>query len=130
MRCGICSDPASHYYRTVGGENAGRCHYHASQFGYPEYLVELNPPKPAIRQPGYVIVFNEGDGQPRDLDLIWPFEEELAEFWVGSIADVDKLMTRWLVSDAAYEPYQPMYLEQGGVTVEVVRVTCLALVQV
>lgn len=128
MRCGICSDPATHYYRTVGGDNAGRCHYHASQFGYPEYLVELNPPKPALRQPGYVIVFNDGEGQQSETDITWPFEEELAEFWVSSIAAADPLKTRWLVSDAAYEPYKPMYLEQKDLTVEVTRVTRLAIV--
>ncbi|ATI18941.1 hypothetical protein SEA_SQUEAKYCLEAN_78 [Streptomyces phage SqueakyClean] len=128
MICGICSDKATHYYRTVGGDNAGRCQYHADQFGYPEYLIELEPPKAALRQPGYVILFNEGNGNEDEVAVTWPFAEELAEWWVENITAAEKSDVQWLVADAAYDPYRPQYLERRDVTVEVTRVTCLALV--
>jgi hypothetical protein len=130
MICGICSDQATHYYRTVRGDNAGRCQYHADQFGYPQYLIELNPPRPALRQPGYVILFNEGNGQEDEVAVTWPFEEELASWWVENITGTDKVNAEWLVADAAYDPYRPQYLEKGEVTAEVTRVTTLAIVQV
>ncbi|ATI19019.1 hypothetical protein KGG85_gp80 [Streptomyces phage Tefunt] len=128
MLCGICSGKATHYYRSVGKGNQGRCAYHAGQFGYPEYLIELEPPKAAIRQPGYVILFNEGNGQEDEVAVTWPFEEELASWWVGNVSGADDSEVEWLVSDAAYDPYAPQYLEKGRVTVEVTRVTTLALV--
>ncbi|WDS51797.1 hypothetical protein SEA_TRIUMPH_83 [Streptomyces phage Triumph] len=128
MLCGICSDKATHYYRTVRGDNAGRCQYHADQFGYPEYLIALEPPKAALRQPGYVILFNEGHGNVDEVALTWPFEADQAEWWVQTISAADVADTRWLVEDAAYDPYRPQYLERRNVTVEVTRVTCLSLV--
>ncbi|ATI18784.1 hypothetical protein SEA_DAUDAU_83 [Streptomyces phage Daudau] len=128
MICGICSDKATHYFATVGKGNQGRCYDHAMQFGYPEYLVEINPPKPALRQPGYVILFNEGNGNEDEVAVTWPFEEELASWWVGNITGCESVDADWLVADAAYDPYRPQYLERTDVTVEVTRVTCLALV--
>jgi len=128
MRCTICSELATHYYRNGRGENTGRCFDHAAQFGYPEYLIELNPPKPALRVPGYVILFQEGNGNEDEVAVTWPFEEELASWWVGNIASADKFDSDWLIADAAYDPYRPQYLEKGGVTVEVTRVTTLTLV--
>ncbi|MFJ6893575.1 hypothetical protein [Streptomyces hokutonensis] len=112
----------------MSGENHGRCFDHARQFGYPEYLVELNPPKPALRVPGYVILFQEGDGQEDEVAVTWPFQEELASFWVESVSGADKVDSDWVVADAAYDPYRPQYLEKQGVTVEVTRVTTLTLV--
>jgi hypothetical protein len=128
MRCTICSELATHYYRNGRGENAGRCFDHAAQFGYPEYLIELNPPKPALRVPGYVILFQEGNGQEDEVAVTWPFEEELASFWVERVSGADKVDSDWVVADAAYDPYRPQYLEKQGVTVEVTRVTTLTLV--
>ncbi|WP_420312561.1 hypothetical protein ACOB87_38020 [Streptomyces sp. YS-B37] len=128
MNCAICSELATHYYRNGRGENTGRCYDHAAQFGYPEYLVELNPPKPALRVPGYVILFNEGNGQEDEVAVTWPFAEELASFWVGNISGADRNDSDWVVADAAYDPYRPQYLERQGVTVEVTRVTTLTLV--
>ncbi|UFD98014.1 hypothetical protein PQC18_gp76 [Streptomyces phage Pablito] len=128
MRCGICSDKATHYYKSHGKGNQGRCAYHAEQFGYPEYLVELEPPKAALRVPGYVILFNEGNGNEDEVAVVWPFEEELAEWWVGHISAAEKSDVQWLIDDAVYDPYRPQYLERGEVTVEVTRVTCLTLV--
>ncbi|MFG2923898.1 hypothetical protein ACGFYA_20610 [Streptomyces sp. NPDC048305] len=129
MICGICSASATHYYRTVRGDNAGRCQYHADQFGYPQYLVELNPPKQAVRLPGYVIQFWEGDGTEDEIAAIWPFEEELSEWWVQSTTACDKRSAEWLVGDAAYEPYAPKYLDAAGIRVEVTRVTTLPVLQ-
>ncbi|MFF8845514.1 hypothetical protein ACF08N_22770 [Streptomyces sp. NPDC015127] len=129
MICGICSDKATHYYRTAGGENAGRCQYHADQFGYPEYLIELEPPKAALRVPGYVILFNEGNGNEDEVAVSWPFAAELAEWWVENITAAEKSDVRWLIEDATYDPYRPQYLEQGSLTVEVTRVTSLPVLQ-
>lgn len=128
MFCVICSSEATHYYDTVGGEKSGRCAYHAEQFGYPEYLIELHPPRPALRVPGYVILFNEGSGNVDEVAVTWPFEEELAAWWVRNITAADEAETDGLVGDAAYDPYRPQYLERSNVTVEVTRVTCLSLV--
>jgi hypothetical protein len=131
MNCSICSDPATHYYRSAAGQNVGRCGYHAEQFGYPEYLIELNPPKPAMRVPGYVIQFWDGSGEHQDSTAVtWPFAEELAEWWVQHITDADKGKVHWMMSDAAYAPYHPQFLKARDVTVEVTRVTCLPLVHV
>lgn len=127
MICGICSDKATHYFATVSRGNQGRCQYHADQFGYPEFLVELNPPMPALRQPGYVILFNEGDGQEDEVAVTWPFAEELASWWVENISGVTEFDAKWMVNDAAYDPYHPQYLEKGDLTVEVTRVTRLPL---
>ncbi|WAB08785.1 hypothetical protein SEA_ANDRIS_81 [Streptomyces phage Andris] len=127
MICGICSDKATHYYRTVRGDNAGRCQYHADQFGYPQYLIELAPKRAALRIPGYVILFNEGNGNEDEVAVTWPFEAELAEWWVGNITAADTGDVRWLIEDAAYDPYRPQYLERRDMTVEVTRVTCLAM---
>lgn len=128
MNCGICYDKATHFYKSVGKGNQGRCAYHAEQFGYPEYLIELAPPKAALRVPGYVILFNAGDGTEDEVGEIWPFEEELAGWWVGNIIAADEPDVRWLMEDAAYEPYRPHYLERSNRAVEVTRVTCLPLV--
>ncbi|AFU62138.1 hypothetical protein D854_gp04 [Streptomyces phage R4] len=130
MICGICSEPATHYFATVSRGNAMRCQHHADQFGYPQYLVEINPPKPAIRQPGYVIQFWDGSGNGDEVAEIWPFEEELSEWWVQNISACDKRSAEWLVGDAAYHPYEAQFLEAQDVHVEVTRVTCLPLVQV
>ncbi|MEU0344225.1 hypothetical protein ABZ092_36125 [Streptomyces bobili] len=129
MICGICSDKATHYYVTGRGDNAGRCQYHADQFGYPQYLVELNPPKPALRTPGYLIQFWDGDGEGDDIAAVWPFPEELSEWWVENISACDKVSAQWLIGDAAYEPYDPKFLEATGVSVEVTRVTNLTVLQ-
>ncbi|MFE3589421.1 hypothetical protein ACFXOY_18090 [Streptomyces niveus] len=128
MICAICSEQATHYYRTAGGNNSGRCRYHAEQFGYPEYLVELVPPRTALRVPGYVILFNDGDGNEDEVAATWPFEEERAEWWVETVAACDAEAARWLVTDAAHDRYRPQYLEAVRVTVEVTRVTCLPLI--
>jgi hypothetical protein len=128
MICGICSEKATHYYATIGRGDQGRCADHAAQFGYPQYLVELDPPLPALRQPGYVILFNEGNGNEDEVAVTWPFAEELAAWWVENITGADKNDADWLIGDAAYDPYRPQYLEKGEVTVEVTRVTTLTLV--
>jgi hypothetical protein len=47
---------------------------------------------------------------------------------VENISGADKIDAEWLVADAAYDSYRPQYLEKGEVTVEVTRVTTLALV--
>ncbi|QOV06211.1 hypothetical protein KGG72_gp81 [Streptomyces phage Salutena] len=130
MRCTICSDQATHYYRSVGGENVGRCAYHADQFGYPEYLVEINPPRPALRTPAYLVQFWDGLGMDQDpVAAVWPFAEELAEWWVQNITAADKGKVEWLMSDAAYAPYGAQLMETQDVTVEVTRVTSLPVLQ-
>ncbi|MEV5330845.1 hypothetical protein [Streptomyces werraensis] len=129
MRCTICSEHASHYFRTVGGENVGRCPYHADQFGYPEYLVEINPPRPALRTPAYLIQFWDGSGQDDPVAAVWPFEDDLAEWWVSNVTACDKRSAEWLVADAAYAPYEPQFLDAAGVHVEVTRVTSLPVLQ-
>ncbi|WP_436739943.1 hypothetical protein [Streptomyces sp. BBFR102] len=126
MICGICSKPATHYFATARG-NQGRCQRHADQFGYPEYLVELTPPKPALRQPGYVIQFWDGSGEGDAVAEVWPFPEELAEWWVQNISGCDSFSAERLVEDAAYRPYEPHLMETAGVQVEVTRVTLLTL---
>ncbi len=128
MICGICSEPATHYFATVGKGNQGRCAIHAAQFGYPQYLVELNPPRPALCQPAYLIQLWKGDGEKDEVAEIWPFEEELAEFWVRMASDCGEDAAEWLVGDAAYEPYQAQFLETPDLQVEVTRVTNLLLV--
>ncbi|MBQ0949231.1 MULTISPECIES: hypothetical protein [unclassified Streptomyces] len=129
MICTICSDRATHYYRSAGGDNVGRCQYHADQFGYPEYLVEINPAPKAVRLPAYVIQFADGQGEIDEIGAIWPFADDLAEFWVQAVAESSKENAEWVVADAAYAPYEPQYLESREVTVEVTRVTSLAILQ-
>lgn len=130
MICGICSERATHYYRTAGGDNAGRCQFHADQFGYPEYLIELTPAPVAIRQPGYLIQFWDGNGEDQDaVAAVWPFEAELAEWWVQNITACRKEQADWAVADAAYAPYEPQFLDgPSDVTCEITRVTVLSLV--
>ncbi|AXQ61132.1 hypothetical protein SEA_HANK144_78 [Streptomyces phage Hank144] len=128
MNCGICSSPATHYFATVGQGNQGRCYEHAMRFGYPEYLVELNPPKPALRQSGYIINFNDGEGNEDEVAMVWPFAEELAAWWVDNIVGCGETEAEWLISDAIYDSYRPQYLEKASATVEVTHVTCLTLV--
>ncbi|MFF7800234.1 hypothetical protein [Streptomyces olivaceus] len=129
MICSICSDSATHYYRSVGGENVGRCEYHADLFGYPEYLVEIAPAPKAVRTPGYLVQFADGQGEVDETGDIWPFADDLAEFWVQAVAESSKEEAQWVVVDAAYAPYVPQYLESREVTVEVTRVTNLAVLQ-
>lgn len=129
MICTICSDQATHYYRSAAGENVGRCQYHADQFGYPEYLREITPPRPALRTPGYIVQLMDGDGDCDPIGDVWPFESELVEFWVQAVSDADKQAVEWLVADAAYAPYEPQFMEAAGVCVEVTRVTSLPVLQ-
>lgn len=130
MRCTICSEPASHYYRSAGGENVGRCPYHADQFGYPEYLVELKPACPALRTPAFLIQTLDGSGHEFSAtDAIWPWDDDLAVFVAHGVAECTDQQAEWLVADAAYAPYEPQYLETAHATVEVTRVTSLSVLQ-
>ncbi|MGW6600590.1 hypothetical protein [Streptomyces sp. NPDC055036] len=130
MVCNLCGDKATHYYESLGMGKQARCAYHAKQFGCPEYLVELEPPKAALRVPGYLVLFNEGDGVEDGVAATRPFERGLAEFWVWLNAGAEESEARWLIDDAAYDPYHPQYMERGDLTVEVTRVTCLPVVYV
>ncbi|AVO22566.1 hypothetical protein PBI_PAEDORE_83 [Streptomyces phage Paedore] len=130
MICGLCSDAATHYYVTASRGNAYQCQYHADRFGYPQYLVEINPPRPPLLMPGYVVQTLNGSGEVNDAFEAWPFDEDFVEPWISIQSGADERSIEWLVGDAAYYAYEPQYLEATDVNVEVTRVTCLALVQV
>ncbi|MFJ6183751.1 hypothetical protein [Streptomyces sp. NPDC092295] len=128
MVCAICPDGATHYYRTVGGADSGRCGHHANRFGYPQYLVELNPPKHRVRQSGYLVQVFDGTGVSDPVAEVWPFEEEVALIWVGVATGCDRASADWLVADAIWAAYEPQQLEAGELSVEVTKVTRLLLI--
>jgi len=126
-----CGDRATHYYDTVGRGRQGLCEYHADKFGYPQYLVPVAPLAKDWRpEYGYILVARTGDGTEDDTCLIWPFAGELAEWWV-EMTGYPKQEARYLIADAAWEPYQAHFSAWYGSEipqVEARRVTCLPVV--
>ncbi|QAY15904.1 hypothetical protein SEA_TINABELCHER_81 [Streptomyces phage TinaBelcher] len=116
---------ATHYYRAYEGDRVMLCFGCASRFGYPQYLVQINKP---VRQSGYLIQVFDGTGMDDPVTAVWPFESDQAESWVRTITACTRESAEWLVGDAAYDPYNPQYLDSADLTVEVTRVTCLSLV--
>ncbi|MFE9924284.1 hypothetical protein ACFYQA_22680 [Streptomyces sp. NPDC005774] len=125
MFCHLCGDVATHYYRTTSGQNSGRCGYHAEQFGYPQYLVEIAPKRPAMRTPAYLIQFADGKGDIDPISDIWPFDQDQAAWWVDNVTGCGEREADLMIADAIYDAYRPQYLEAQYVTAEVTRVTLL-----
>jgi hypothetical protein len=123
-----CSDGeiATHSYRTAGGRTAYLCAYCATQFGYPQYLVELGR-KDWRKEYGYLINGFDGSGQGDLVADVWPFEGDHAEEWLTILGTPD---ADYLLADACWEPYRAHQSSISGLTYEVTRVTCLPLVQV
>jgi hypothetical protein len=119
---------ATHYYDTYGGQRRLLCAECANRFGYPQYLVELNPPKPPLRQAGYLVQTFDGTGSSDPVTEVWPFEETVALAWVEVVTGCDKVSADWLIADAIWAAYEPQNQEAGELTVEVTKVTCLLLV--
>jgi hypothetical protein len=116
---------ATHYYDTAGRGKSYLCQDHADRFGYPEYLVQITP-DPWRPQYGYLVNSHTGDGASDPVADLWPFEGDHAEWWLGILGNQDK----YLIADAAWEPYRAHQTEVQGLTIECTRVTVLPLVQV
>jgi hypothetical protein len=127
MDCTYAFHPATatHYYRTAAGTKLHLCADCASSFGYPEYLVPVQP-APWRKEYGYLVNAHIGDGSDDLVADLWPFEGDDAERWLRALGNQDK----YLLADAAWEPYRAHQSEAQGLTIECTRVTCLPLVQV
>lgn len=116
---------ATHYYDTIGQGRRHLCQLDADRFGYPQYLVQIEP-DPWRPQYGYLVNSHTGGGWGDLTPDVWPFTEPHTTEWLETLGCKDP----YLLADAAWEPYRAHFAETAGLTIECTRVTCLPLVEV
>ncbi|MFI5863549.1 hypothetical protein [Streptomyces sp. NPDC051546] len=114
---------ATHYYDTVGVGRRYLCQRDAEQFGYPPYLVQLQP-DPWRPRYAYLVNALTGEGVSSPTADVWTFTEPRTVEWLEAVGCKDPLV----LADAAWEPYRAHLAEAAGLTIECTRVTCLPLV--
>ncbi|MDX3525091.1 hypothetical protein P1P75_01130 [Streptomyces sp. ID05-39B] len=117
---------ATHYYKAYEGDRVMLCFGCASRFGYPQYLVELPRPRSWRTEYGYLVNVQIGTGQGDLVADVWPMEGDGVESWLTILGCQE---SKYLVADAAWEPYRPHYSVNDDFTYEATRVTCLPVVQ-